>query len=187
MFYAILGIIVVVALFLIFRDDHDDSYNKSEKGQQKAQQTRSAQSQYQKEAQKQEFKAGPRVEPKIEQPKAEHPKVERQKTEKKQASRTSLKDQILGEIESAISEAKKDVKEPMGMFWSAMNEAKAAVDKAMKEAGQKPYWTSSTDVDEQEQPEAHMDYVMPTESEINCKVYIIDDVDHVTMLLAEEY
>ena len=33
MFYAILGIIVVVALFLIFRDDHDDSYNKSEKGQ----------------------------------------------------------------------------------------------------------------------------------------------------------
>ena len=41
MFYAILGIIVVVALFLIFRDDHDASYNKSEKGQQKAQQTRS--------------------------------------------------------------------------------------------------------------------------------------------------
>ena len=31
MFYAILGIIVIVALFLIFRDDHDDSYNKSEK------------------------------------------------------------------------------------------------------------------------------------------------------------
>ena len=40
---------------------------------------------------------------------------------------------------------------------------------------------------EQEQPEAHMDYVMPREIEINCKVYIIDDVDHVTMLLAEEY
>ena len=40
---------------------------------------------------------------------------------------------------------------------------------------------------EQEQPEAHMDYVMPTEIEINCKVYIIDDIDHVTMLLAEEY
>ena len=35
MFYAILGIVVVVALILIFRDDHDDSYNKSEKGQQK--------------------------------------------------------------------------------------------------------------------------------------------------------
>ena len=40
---------------------------------------------------------------------------------------------------------------------------------------------------EQEQPKVHMDYVMPTEIEINCKVYIIDDVDHVTMLLAEEY
>ena len=30
MFYAILGIVVVVALFLIFRDDHDDSYNRKE-------------------------------------------------------------------------------------------------------------------------------------------------------------
>ena len=41
MFYTILGIIVVVALFLIFRDDHDNSYNKSEKGVRMAQQTRS--------------------------------------------------------------------------------------------------------------------------------------------------
>lgn len=40
---------------------------------------------------------------------------------------------------------------------------------------------------EQEQPDAKMDYVMPTEIEINCKVYIIDDIDHVTMLLAEVY
>ena len=36
MFYAILGIVVAVALFLIFRDDHDssynNSYNKKEKG-----------------------------------------------------------------------------------------------------------------------------------------------------------
>ena len=31
LFYAILGIIVLVALFLIFRDDHDKSYNRSEK------------------------------------------------------------------------------------------------------------------------------------------------------------
>ena len=71
MFYAILGIIVVVALFLIFRDDHDDSYNKSEKGQRKAQ-PKKEQTQYQKEA----------------EPKAE-----------KKASGPSLKDQILGEIE----------------------------------------------------------------------------------------
>lgn len=32
MFYAVLAIIVIVALFLIFRDDHDSSYNRSEKG-----------------------------------------------------------------------------------------------------------------------------------------------------------
>ena len=31
MFYAILGIVVVVALILIFRDDHDKSYNRNEK------------------------------------------------------------------------------------------------------------------------------------------------------------
>lgn len=31
LFYAILGIVVVVALFLIFRDDHDTSYNRNEK------------------------------------------------------------------------------------------------------------------------------------------------------------
>lgn len=32
MVYAIIAIAVIVALFLIFRDDHDKSYNKSEKG-----------------------------------------------------------------------------------------------------------------------------------------------------------
>ena len=40
---------------------------------------------------------------------------------------------------------------------------------------------------EQEQPDAKMDYVLPTGEEVNCKVYIIDDIDYVTMLLAEEY
>lgn len=79
MFYAILGIIVVVALFLIFRDDHDDSYNKSEKGQRKAQ-PKKEQTHYQKET-------GPKAE--------------------KKTSAQSLKDQILGEIEQAISEAQK--------------------------------------------------------------------------------
>lgn len=39
----------------------------------------------------------------------------------------------------------------------------------------------------QEFPEAEMDYVIPVEKPINEKVYIIDNVDHVTMLLAEEY
>lgn len=65
MFYAILGIIMVVALFLIFRGDHDDSYNKSEKGQRKAQQTRSfshtqGQSQPKKEQTHYQKEAGPK-------------------------------------------------------------------------------------------------------------------------------
>ena len=40
---------------------------------------------------------------------------------------------------------------------------------------------------EQEVPEAKLDYIVPVDEPINAKVYIIDDVDHVTMLLAEEY
>lgn len=40
---------------------------------------------------------------------------------------------------------------------------------------------------EQEVPECELDYVIPTDRDISCKIYIIDDVSHVTMLLAEEY
>ena len=40
---------------------------------------------------------------------------------------------------------------------------------------------------EQEIPEARIDYLVPVETSLDHKVYIIDDVDHVTMLLAEEY
>ena len=40
---------------------------------------------------------------------------------------------------------------------------------------------------EQEMPEEKIDIVVPVSEPINEKVYIIDDVDHVTMLLAEEY
>lgn len=36
MIYAIIIIVTVVALFLIFRDDHDSNYNKSEKGYRKS-------------------------------------------------------------------------------------------------------------------------------------------------------
>ncbi len=146
MFYAILGIIVVVALFLIFRDDHDDSYNKSEKGQRKAQQTRSFshtqgqsqpkkdQTHYQKEAGQKASSAGS----------ASGPKAE------KNASGPSLKEQILGEIEQAISEAKKGAEEPMKVFGEVMGMAKEAVNTAMKEA-QKGWNTTGTqtDVDEQ--------------------------------------
>ena len=40
---------------------------------------------------------------------------------------------------------------------------------------------------EQEMPEETIDIVVPVSEPINEKVYIIDDVDHVTMLLTEEY
>ena len=38
-----------------------------------------------------------------------------------------------------------------------------------------------------EEPEYHMEYVIPMENPIAEKVYIIDDVDHSTMLLANKY
>ena len=103
MFYAILGIIMVVALFLIFRDDHDDSYSKSEKGQRKAQQTRSfshtqGQSQPKKEQTHYQKEAGPKA---SSAGSTSGPKAE------KKASGPSLKEQILGEIEQVISEAQK--------------------------------------------------------------------------------
>ena len=40
---------------------------------------------------------------------------------------------------------------------------------------------------EQEQPESKLEYYIPIESNINCKVFVIDDIKYVTMLLAEEY
>lgn len=40
---------------------------------------------------------------------------------------------------------------------------------------------------EQEVPEAEIHYVLTVRKEINEKVYVIDDGEHVTMLLAEEY
>ena len=38
-----------------------------------------------------------------------------------------------------------------------------------------------------EEPEYHMEYIIPMENPIAEKVYIIDDGDHSTMLLANEY
>ena len=40
---------------------------------------------------------------------------------------------------------------------------------------------------EQERPEGKLEYYIPVESEFKCKVFVIDDVEYVTMLLAEEY
>jgi hypothetical protein len=39
----------------------------------------------------------------------------------------------------------------------------------------------------QECPEAKLEYFIPTDVEINSRAYMIDDVDHITLLLAEEY
>ncbi|MGB4093517.1 MAG: DUF960 domain-containing protein [Ruminococcus flavefaciens] len=38
-----------------------------------------------------------------------------------------------------------------------------------------------------EEPEYHMMYLIPSDSPITAKIYIIDDGNHSTMLLAEEY
>ena len=38
-----------------------------------------------------------------------------------------------------------------------------------------------------EQPEHQMLYMLPADNPITAKVYVIDDDDHSTMLLAEEY
>jgi hypothetical protein len=38
-----------------------------------------------------------------------------------------------------------------------------------------------------EKPEYRMEYLFPTDSPITEKLYIIDDGDHSTMLLASEY
>ena len=172
MFYAILGIVVVVALVLIFRDDHDSSYNRNEKKAQRQSEGARQKSAYSKK----ETSSQPKTETKS-GPEAEQPKAEQPQHEKKQASGTSLKDQILGEIEAAISEAKKGAEEPIGMFWTAVNEAKAAVDKAMKEAGQKSYWTSGGDVDEQMQPETEEPDEDDWEEEEETDLSFLDNFD----------
>ena len=90
MFYVILGIVVIVALFLIFRDDRDGSYNRSEKGHRKEQ--------FQKYTGA-EIKV--KVASAVSDPKAEE-----------KAVRTSVKE-ILGEIEDALIEARKGFEEPV--------------------------------------------------------------------------
>ena len=42
-------------------------------------------------------------------------------------------------------------------------------------------------VHEQEEPEYRREYDIQVDNPINAKVYVIDDGDHSTMLLAEEY
>ena len=150
MFYAILGIVVIVASFLIFRDDHDKSYNRNEKKAPRQSEGARQQSAYSKKETSQpkaETKSGPKAEPKVE---FEH-KAKDGAGQKADFQGEAKK--VIGMIGSIIEEVKKEAAEPLQDIQKGvqgvMDEAKAAIEKAMKEAGQKPYWTSSTDVDEQ--------------------------------------
>ena len=177
MFYAILGIVVAVALFLIFRDDHDSSYNRNEKKAQRQSEGARQQSAYSKKETSQpkaETKSGTKAEPKVEftfehkaKDGAGH-KAEFQGEAKK----------VIGMIGSIIEEVKKEAAEPLQDIHKGvqgvMEEAKAAIDKAMKEAGQKPYWTNSSDVDEQDQPEAEEDW----EEEEEIDLSFLDNIDY---------
>ena len=77
MLYAILAFIVLAALFLLFRDDHDPSYNRDEKSPRKD---------------------SPRISSQYRQPKSAAPKAE------KAPASSSLKEQILGEITQSLQE-----------------------------------------------------------------------------------
>ncbi len=180
MFYAILGIVVAVALFLIFRDDHDSSYNRNEKKSQRQSEGASRQSAYSKKETSQpkaETKSGLKSEPKVEfsfdktQDDAGH-KAKFQGEAKK----------VFGMIGSMIDEMKKEAAEPLqdiqkGMQ-DVMEEAKAAIYKAMKEAGQKPYWTGNTDVDVQEQPVAEEPSEEDWEDEEDMDLSFLDNIDY---------
>ena len=54
------------------------------------------------------------------------------------------------------------------------------------------FWLSSFEgkqkiVHEQEEPEYKKEYILKAETAVTANVYVIDDGDHCTMLLAEEY
>ncbi|MBQ9194881.1 MAG: hypothetical protein IJ152_04420 [Bacteroidales bacterium] len=148
MFYAVLAIIILAALFLIFRDDHDDSYNRNEKKAQRQSEGAKRQKTYTRtdtSQPKSEANSGHRKE--FTSGRSSKPEVDFEAQAKK----------VVGVLDSIIEEVKKGTAEPMKDIQKGvqgvMDEAKAAIDKAMKEAGQKEFWTSSADVDEQEQPE----------------------------------
>lgn len=51
----------------------------------------------------------------------------------------------------------------------------------------KPVGRMQSIIHRSEEPEYHHEYLLPSENPIAEKVYIIDDGDHSTMLLANEY
>lgn len=92
MVYAIIAIVTVIALFLIFRDDHDTSYNRNEKrghGPEKSQYDR-------KSAPRSEFKSEPKY--------------------SYDAHKEDVKDKVLNVVESIIKEVKEQP-EPEEKDW----------------------------------------------------------------------
>lgn len=168
MFYAILGIVVAVALFLIFRDDHDSSYNRNEKKSQRQSEGARRQSSYSKKE--------------TSQPKAGTKSGGSQDGTGHKAEFEGQAKKVIGMIGSIIEEVKKEAAEPLQDIHKGvqgvMEEAKAAIDKAMKEAGQKPYWTNSADVDEQEQPEAAEPSEEDWEDEEEMDLSFLDNIDY---------
>ena len=168
MFYAILGIVVAVALFLIFRDDHDSSYNRNEKKSQRQSEGARRQSSYSKKE--------------TSQPKAGTKSGFSQDGTGHKAEFEGEAKKVIGMIGSIIEEVKKEAAEPLQDIHKGvqgvMEEAKAAIDKAMKEAGQKPYWTNSSDVDEQEQPEAAEPSEEDWEDEEEMDLSFLDNIDY---------
>ena len=112
LFYAILGIVVLVALFLIFRDDHDKSYNRSEKKAQRQSDNVKKSAVYSKKE-----NSRPKVAPKA-QAKPTGP---------------SIKDQLLGEIRDAMLEVTKAADNPKGIIGQFISETKNAIDSTVKE------------------------------------------------------
>ena len=137
MIYAIIGLFVIAALFLIFREDHDNSYDKSEKGSRK-------------KARKQPKVKADNFHYQKEQPKAEQPKAS------KKPSGPSLKEQIVGEIEQAIKEAKEGIQDPLAAVREAMDMAKDAIDSSIRDA-RKGWNFAPANVDVQEDSEEEPD------------------------------
>ena len=182
MFYAILGIVVVVALFLIFRDDHDKSYNRNEKKAQRQSEGAKRQSSYTKKETSSQPKAEAQSGPKAEQ-KAEFTFEHKAKDGAgHKAEFQGEAKKVIGMIGSIIEEVKKEAAEPLQDIQKGvqgvMDEAKAAIDKAVKEAQQKHYWTNSTDVDEQEQPEAEEPDEEDWEDEEEMDLSFLDTLDY---------
>lgn len=148
MIYAIIAIVTALALFLIFRDDHDGSYNRNEKRGHGAHQS----------------KSGPKSGPKS----TDEGHREEVKDKVRNVFETFVK-----EVKEQAAEPMKDLK---GDVRRVLEEAKGAFDKAIQEAGQKSFWTGGTEVDVQEQAEEPKEEDWEDEEEMDLS--FLDNLDY---------